>query len=83
MVPVAKTKPSIQSSSSFATETKTITEYSNTGFGQLPVPKTRTRLITSFRPSRVQYTLILTAFVLSLSGVIYLLLYVTITFTKS
>ena len=83
MTPISSTnKPLAIASSSFSTQTKTQIEYTNTGFGQLPVPKTVTRHKISFRPTRSQTTLTLTAFVLALFGVIYLLIYVTITYTK-
>ena len=55
------------------------TEYTPTGFGQLPVPNIRTKSSRS-KYSNLQIILLTVALILCLIGVIYLLLFVTITF---
>ena len=59
-----------------------ITKYTNTGFGQLPVPCKIPRKSSRLQSTRVQSTLLLIALILCLIGITYLLIFATVTFKK-
>ena len=72
MTPITKT-PSTKTNSDTV-----LINYTPTGFGQLPVPQLRTKR-SLLKPSNLQFILLIIALILCLFGVIYLLLFVTLT----
>ena len=69
------------SSAICASSDETNVTYTNTGFGQLPVRcNSNIQIKTRGQPTLIKILLI-TALILSLTGLLYLLIYVTITYT--
>ena len=64
----------------YDSENDFVTEYTNTGFGHLPVPCKKPKISPSLKSTRIQSTLLMIALVLCLTGITYLLIFSTVTF---